>query len=395
VDERQAHLIAAANALRAWVHSQQAARSSVFTPLTPLHVPAYAPPAALVHAPEFVSPAFEARPASGAPLGDALAPFDQLAAEAADAGIADTPRRAPFDPAAMLRPVLRACMAMAGSAGAATLRAWKPALATCAVIALVGVGRVSWTQYGSRIKSQLRAAGEHASVFDRPAPAKDAAAPASPGTAGAGAPPAGRKIGRLVVVSTPEGARVLMDGRDRGVTPLTLDEVAAGSHTVVLRSDAGTVTRTVTVAADKTAQVNEAIFSGWVHVSAPFDLQVGEAGRGLRLDDGNQVMLTPGAHELTFENRRFGFAATRRIDVKPGDRTTVTIDVPPSKLTVNTSEPAEVTVDGAAVGSAPLSDIDIALGTREIVVTSAGGVERRQTVTVTVEPVLLDIDFTK
>jgi hypothetical protein len=169
--------------------------------------------------------------------------------------------------------------------------------------------------------------------------------------------------------------------------------VAAGSHTVVMRTDTAAVTRTVAVGADKTARISEAVFSGWVHVSAPFDLQVSEAGRGLRLDDSNQIMLAPGAHELTFENRRFGFAATRRVDVKPGDRTDVSIEVPPSKLTINASEPAEVTVDGALIGTAPLVDVDVPLGTREIVVKNADGVERRQTITVTVEPVVLEIDF--
>ncbi len=47
-------------------------------------------------------------------------------------------------------------------------------------------------------------------------------------------PPPARSMGRLEVRSTPPGARVLVNGRDRGVTPLTLRDVGPGAYTVRL-----------------------------------------------------------------------------------------------------------------------------------------------------------------
>jgi hypothetical protein len=41
-------------------------------------------------------------------------------------------------------------------------------------------------------------------------------------------------VGSLVISSRPDGATVTLDGRTVGVTPLTLAEVAAGSHAVRL-----------------------------------------------------------------------------------------------------------------------------------------------------------------
>jgi hypothetical protein len=43
--------------------------------------------------------------------------------------------------------------------------------------------------------------------------------------------------GRILVRSTPAGARVLLDGQDRGSTPLTMREIAPGAHTLRLVLD--------------------------------------------------------------------------------------------------------------------------------------------------------------
>ena len=59
--------------------------------------------------------------------------------------------------------------------------------------------------------------------------ARTAAAPA-----GAAGPAAGGFVGTLVVESRPAGAKVFLDGRGVGVTPLTLNDVTVGSHVVRL-----------------------------------------------------------------------------------------------------------------------------------------------------------------
>ncbi len=207
--------------------------------------------------------------------------------------------------------------------------------------------------------------------------------------------PADPPTGRLQVDSNPEGAKVVVDGRERGLTPLRLEAMSVGSHVIELNGDNGSVRRTVVVAADQTAQVSEAIYAGWLHVSSPIELTISEAARALTLDEKNQVMLSPGSHELQFQNRALGYRATRRVDIKPGTLTPIAIVPPPSTISVTATNDAEVFVDGERAGNTPLVNHAVNLGTREVVVRAVSGLERRLTITVTATPARLDVDFSK
>jgi hypothetical protein len=204
-----------------------------------------------------------------------------------------------------------------------------------------------------------------------------------------------KRKGSLEILTEPDGASVSVDGVARGVTPLTIDDLTAGSHEVVLESSSGSLRRTVTVAADRVAQITEAIYSGWLHVSSPIELQVTDGTRGIRLDERNQTLLPPGVHDLQFENVVFGFRERRRVEIKPGAIASLSITPSPSLLTVNASLPAEVLVDGKRAGETPLTDYPMDLGTRSVVVKSITGAERRFTITTTVKPVSLAVDFSK
>jgi hypothetical protein len=206
---------------------------------------------------------------------------------------------------------------------------------------------------------------------------------------------AAKRTGRLQVNSDPPGARVLIDGKPRGFTPLRVDDLTVGSHAVVLETTKGSVRRTVAVTEEKTAQISESIYAGWVHVSAPIEVLISEGGRTLRLDDRNLIMLPPGSHALVVENRLLGYRETKQVDVKPGETARISIVPPPSMLTVTSTLPGEVLVDGERVGETPLTDHPIALGTRDIIVRNAPGMERLITVTVTAKPVQVDVDFAK
>jgi archaellum component FlaG (FlaF/FlaG flagellin family) len=212
-----------------------------------------------------------------------------------------------------------------------------------------------------------------------------------------GAPPAARRktTGGLHVTSNPAGAQVLVDGKARGVTPLTLTDLTAGRHAIELRSDAGAVRRTVTVDADQTAEIDESIFSGWLAVYSPFELVVSEGGRALRLDDRNQIMLAPGRHELRLANRALAYEAVHQVELKPGEMTTLRVTPPPSAMTITATEAAEVWLDGARVGETPLNAVPVQLGTHDLVVRRTTGGERRFTITITVNPFTLNVDFSK
>jgi hypothetical protein len=202
-----------------------------------------------------------------------------------------------------------------------------------------------------------------------------------------------KATGGLRVTSTPAGARVLVDGKPRGVTPLTLTDLIPGRHTVGVKSNAGSVERIVTVAANETADIDESIFPGWIAVYSPFDLTIIEGGRVLRPDERGQVMLPPGTHELRLGNKALTFEEVRQIDVKPGETTVVRLTPSPSTLTVTASEAAEVWLDGTRVGETPVDALPAPLGTHEVVVKRATGPERRFTITIGVSPFTLNVDF--
>jgi hypothetical protein len=203
-----------------------------------------------------------------------------------------------------------------------------------------------------------------------------------------------KPLGKLIVDSEPSGAKVTIDGKLRGNTPLTLTDLSVGSHTVIINSEKGSIRRTVDITSERETTLTETIFSGFLKVFAPFEVTVSEAGRQLRLDERTQLMLPPGVHELRFENKELGFYGTRKVEIEPGKTATVTLTPGGSTLSVSASSPAEVFVDGQRVGDTPLVDYPISLGTRDIVIKGAGG-ERRFTQTITTKPLRLEIDFSK
>jgi PEGA domain-containing protein len=270
---------------------------------------------------------------------------------------------------AVSRPVASPSRSLAPSP---TVLRWlaRGAIAAALVTAVVIGGRYLWTSLPT--VSVLRTA----SVEPKPAGAV-----------------ARKPAGSLRVGSTPAGARVIVDGKPRGVTPLALADVSIGRHEVTLQSDAGSVKRTVTVAANATVTIEEAIFSGFVTIYAPFDVTISEGGRVLRADDRHQVMLSPGAHELRVTNLALGYEAIRRVDVKPGEATNVQLTPDPSVLTVTAAEPADVWLDGTRLGETPLNAAPVPLGIHDIVVKRADGGERRFTVTIGTKPYNLAVDF--
>lgn len=202
-----------------------------------------------------------------------------------------------------------------------------------------------------------------------------------------------RATGSVRVTTAPAGARVTVDGKAHGVTPVTVGDLSPGNHEVALESSAGTVRRTVTVAANQTATLEESIFSGWLAVFAPFEIVISEANRVLRPDERGQILLPPGLHDLRVSNRTLGYEATWNVEIKPGETTNLRVTPGPSRLTVTSPEAAEVWLDGTKVGDTPLNAAPVPLGTHEVLVKRASGAERRYTITVGVKPFTLNADF--
>jgi hypothetical protein len=81
-------------------------------------------------------------------------------------------------------------------------------------------------------------------------------------TAAAAVTPTTAKTGTLVVESRPTGARVLLNGRPAGVTPVTIGDLAPGSYTVQLQlADFRPISTTVRVVAGERARVAASLTS--------------------------------------------------------------------------------------------------------------------------------------
>jgi hypothetical protein len=200
--------------------------------------------------------------------------------------------------------------------------------------------------------------------------------------------------GELRIESTPDGARVMLDGKESGFTPLTLNSVPAGRHLLVLEGENGTVRRTVRVQAGERTIARYEITGGFIAITSKFPVEIYENNKRVGISTEGHISLAPGRHKVTLVNSRFNYRDQVELAVKAGEVTTHIVDVPMGVLIVNTTPGAEVYVDGARVGSAPLAPIPTAVGSREVLVRHVEHGERRQSIDVKPgKPVELSVLF--
>ena len=99
-------------------------------------------------------------------------------------------------------------------------------------------------------------------------------------------------------------------------------------------------------------------------------------------DDG-QIVVPAGRRRIELVNKRLNYRGEVTLDVASGQVTTHTATLPPGQLRIAGAAGGEVWVEGEHVGTLPLGDISVPLGTREVLVRHPLFGERRQTVEVT------------
>ena len=204
--------------------------------------------------------------------------------------------------------------------------------------------------------------------------------------------------GGLSVDTNPPGDVVLVDGAERGRTPLRLSGLAAGSHVVTVRSGGTTHRRSIDVAAGVTTSlvISTTPGSGWLSVPTPVPMQVREGDQVVGTTEVSRIMLAPGDHNLEFVADSVGFSTRRTVRIAAGQGTTLDLPLPRAGVNINAVPWAEVFVDGQRVGETPLANVQITLGPHEIVFRHPELGERRvQTVAKLGETGRVSVDMRK
>ncbi len=211
------------------------------------------------------------------------------------------------------------------------------------------------------------------------------------------------ETGSLKVESQPAGAKVIVDGTDRGVAPVTINDLLPGDHEVILQTPLASARHVVSVQAGGTASIVTPVLSaataagpvsGWLTVKAPFSLEIREEGRLIGTTDADRVMLAAGRHDVELVNETLGYRVTRVVQVMPGKVASLAIDLPKGTVNLNASPWAEVWVDGQRVGETPIGNLSLPIGPHEVVFRHPQFGEKRHAISVTAAaPTRVSVDM--
>jgi len=211
-------------------------------------------------------------------------------------------------------------------------------------------------------------------------------------------------VGQLHVRTEPAGARVSVDGLARGTSPVTIAELTPGEHSVVLESDFGSVKQTVTIEAGITGSLvvplsapeGGAPAAGWVTVTSPAEVQLFENKRLLGSSQSDRLMVSAGRHEIELVNEALGYRTSRTVQVSPGKVTPVKVDFPKGTIAINAQPWAEVWVDGEKIGETPIGNLQLTIGTHDVLFRHPDLGEQRHKATISLTaPARLSVDMRK
>lgn len=196
--------------------------------------------------------------------------------------------------------------------------------------------------------------------------------------------------GGLQVTSDSPDSVVSVDGVERGRTPLTVRNLAAGRHEVVVRTAGTTYRRTVQVEPGATASLviggtAPSTSWGWISLKSSFVIQVLEGGRLIGTSEIDRIMLPPGNHDLEFVSEPFGLRSASRVSVRAGQAAPVSVNMPEVPMNINAIPWAEVFINNTRIGDTPLANVTLPPGDHVIVFRHPQLGEKRQAVRVTLK----------
>ena len=134
--------------------------------------------------------------------------------------------------------------------------------------------------------------------------------------------------------------------------------------------------------------------AGWLALTAPVELTLAEDNQIIGTTRAARVMLPAGTHNLVLSKAGLEFQTTMAVRIEGGKTVSRAIPLPTGLLSINAVPWANVTVDGGEVGTTPLANIPLPIGSHEVVWRHPQLGERRRTIVITARtPTRIGMDF--
>jgi hypothetical protein len=131
------------------------------------------------------------------------------------------------------------------------------------------------------------------------------------------------------------------------------------------------------------AQAPLTLTRGWLTVETPFEMQIFEGNTLLGTTKSERLSLLAGQHELRLVNSPLNFETTINVEIPPGVGITTRLATPNGTLSLNALPWANVSLDGKSLGTTPIMNLSVPVGSHEITWRHPQLGERRQLVVVT------------
>jgi len=173
--------------------------------------------------------------------------------------------------------------------------------------------------------------------------------------------------GRIVISSVPSGAKILVDGKQVGETPMQLPTILIGEHTLRLEKEGcAPLSKTFTIEEGKTLTLNETLDTGRSIV-----VKTDRSGDKIYVD-GDFVGETPRETPLGFGHHtirvvRNGVKVEKEVDIMESTRNGLDLVFEFGRfITISTDQNGDVVlVDGERVGTSPVN-VDLPEGRHSI-----------------------------
>ena len=201
-------------------------------------------------------------------------------------------------------------------------------------------------------------------------------------------PPAAAASDVAFTIDSPTiGDRVLVDGREVGMTPMKLSVGSTIRSIRVLAKETGAPAPSAPSnaapadgrSAAALAAAAQKQRSGGLRLTAPIEIQVLEGERVLGTSADGPIVASAGVHQFDFINAAVGFRSRQTVTIKAGEIIPLTVEPPNGRVSINAQPWAQVSIDGTVVGETPLANLTVSPGEHEILFRHPQLGERRET----------------